>query len=436
MENSDEASRLPEEARRRRPCGPRALGRPRRAAKRAGPREAPAVHTGRPQHAVAHWCRASRVGLDTIYGGAQVLCRAGRGPHARVAVHGSAPYPMPARSCPVSRSSTPCSRERCRSATRRATTSPASTQALAFDTAMPFGLTARQQIAWLHQEGGGLELMREVYSDFNIISFPAATPAPRWAAGSDREVETVADLQGLKMRIPGLGGEVMDRLGVTVQVLAGGDIYPASSAARSTPRSGWGPTTTRSSASTRSRSTTTTRAGGSRAPTCRPRQPRRPGTSSRSGIQEIFAGPRRTRPTCHDADAATTRATPRRCSASSPRGHPACAPSPRRSSRPARTVPLRRLMEEEAAARTRPTRKIFESWKQVSASRLLPLVRHHRDRPSPTSPLRASRIRTASRQPASRRDSSREQRPLTSSGKTMIASRPRSWIRMKGITPR
>jgi TRAP-type mannitol/chloroaromatic compound transport system substrate-binding protein len=76
-------------------------------------------------------------------------------------------------------------------------------------------------------EGGGLEVMREVFADFNIIIFPAGNTGGQMGGWFRREVNSVADLRGLKMRIPGLGAEVMDRLGVTVQVLAGGDIFPA-----------------------------------------------------------------------------------------------------------------------------------------------------------------------------------------------------------------
>ncbi len=99
-------------------------------------------------------------------------------------------------------------------------------EALAFDTAQPFGLTSRQQNAWLY-EGGGLDLVRRVYADFNILSFPGGNTGAQMGGWFRREVNTVSDLRGLKMRIPGLGGEVLDRLGVTVQVLAGGDIFPA-----------------------------------------------------------------------------------------------------------------------------------------------------------------------------------------------------------------
>ncbi|MGI9625385.1 MAG: TRAP transporter substrate-binding protein [Longimicrobiales bacterium] len=98
--------------------------------------------------------------------------------------------------------------------------------ALAFDAGVPFGMTARQQDAWLN-EGGGLEIVREVFADFNIINFPAGNTGSQMGGWFRREVNSVADLRGLKMRIPGLGAEVMNELGVTVQVLAGGEIYPA-----------------------------------------------------------------------------------------------------------------------------------------------------------------------------------------------------------------
>ena len=98
--------------------------------------------------------------------------------------------------------------------------------ALAFDTCVPFGLTSRQQTAWLY-DGGGVELMRALYADFNAINFPGGNTGTQMGGWFKREIADLADLRGLKMRIPGLGGEVMDRLGVTVQNLAGGDIYPA-----------------------------------------------------------------------------------------------------------------------------------------------------------------------------------------------------------------
>ncbi|GMR12654.1 MAG: TRAP transporter substrate-binding protein [Gemmatimonadota bacterium] len=98
--------------------------------------------------------------------------------------------------------------------------------ALAFGSSIPFGLTTRQQLAWLYQ-GGGLDLLREVYSDFGIINFTCGTTGAQFGGWFREPVGSVADLRGLRMRIPGLAGEIMTRLGVTVQVLAGADIYPA-----------------------------------------------------------------------------------------------------------------------------------------------------------------------------------------------------------------
>tara|TARA_R110002096_G_scaffold215310_6_gene403066 strand:- start:1837 stop:2934 length:1098 start_codon:yes stop_codon:yes gene_type:complete len=98
--------------------------------------------------------------------------------------------------------------------------------ALAFETAVPFGLTARQQNAWLNQ-AGGLELMNEILAQFNIKSFAGGNTGQQMGGWFRKEINSLQDLQGLVMRIPGLGGEIMDRLGVTVQVLQGGEVYPA-----------------------------------------------------------------------------------------------------------------------------------------------------------------------------------------------------------------
>ncbi len=98
--------------------------------------------------------------------------------------------------------------------------------ALAFDTGVPFGLTARQQNAWFYH-GGGLELMRSVFADFNILNFPGGNTGTQMGGWFRRPVETAADLRGLKMRIPAVGGQVMARLGVNVQLISGGEIYSA-----------------------------------------------------------------------------------------------------------------------------------------------------------------------------------------------------------------
>jgi TRAP-type mannitol/chloroaromatic compound transport system substrate-binding protein len=98
--------------------------------------------------------------------------------------------------------------------------------ALGFGTAVPFGLNAQQQNAWLYQ-GGGLESLQRIYRDFNIINFPAGNTGVQMGGWFKQEVKSVAELNGLKMRIPGLGGKVMSQLGVNVQVLPGGEIYLA-----------------------------------------------------------------------------------------------------------------------------------------------------------------------------------------------------------------
>jgi len=97
----------------------------------------------------------------------------------------------------------------------------------AFGTAMPFGMTFRQQLAWLY-EGNGLKLLQEIYAKrFNIIQWPAGGTGAQMGGWFRREVRTLRDLQGLKMRIPGLGGRVFERLGVTVQNIPGGEIFQA-----------------------------------------------------------------------------------------------------------------------------------------------------------------------------------------------------------------
>ncbi|MCY4412457.1 MAG: ABC transporter substrate-binding protein [Caldilineaceae bacterium] len=97
----------------------------------------------------------------------------------------------------------------------------------AFGSGLPFGLTARQQNAWLY-EGGGLDILHEAYADqFNIIQFPAGNSGVQMGGWFNKEINSVADLAGLKMRIPGFAGQVMERLGVAVQLLSGGEIFQA-----------------------------------------------------------------------------------------------------------------------------------------------------------------------------------------------------------------
>jgi len=96
----------------------------------------------------------------------------------------------------------------------------------AFGTALPFGLNARQQNAWMYH-GGGLALMREFYKNYNIINFPSGNTGAQMGGWFRKEIKTVADLKGLKMRIAGLAGRVLAKVGVVPQQISGGDIYPA-----------------------------------------------------------------------------------------------------------------------------------------------------------------------------------------------------------------
>ena len=98
--------------------------------------------------------------------------------------------------------------------------------ALAFATTVPFGLNAQQQTAWLYR-GGGLELMQKLYADFRVINFPAGSTGAQMGGWFQKEIQAISDLKGLKMRIPGLGGQVMEALGVDVQVLPGDEIFAA-----------------------------------------------------------------------------------------------------------------------------------------------------------------------------------------------------------------
>ncbi len=182
---------------------------------------APAVHTGQK----VRWRLASSFprSLDTIFGCAQLFSeqlKAMTGGGFDVRVH-SAGEIVPGLQV--------------MDAVQRATVQVGQTcsyyytgkhPALAFDTCVPFGLTARQQNAWLF-EAGGLALVHGIMSDFGITSVPSGNTGVQMGGWFKKEIDGPEDLKGLKMRIPGMGGEVMNRLGVSVQVIAGGEIYPA-----------------------------------------------------------------------------------------------------------------------------------------------------------------------------------------------------------------
>ncbi|MGB2271611.1 MAG: TRAP transporter substrate-binding protein [Pseudomonadales bacterium] len=91
-------------------------------------------------------------------------------------------------------------------------------------TSVPFGLNAQEMNGWLYH-GGGLELWRELYAPYNLVPMPAGNTGIQMGGWFNKELNTIADFKGLKMRIPGLGGEVFTRAGGTAVNMPGGEIY-------------------------------------------------------------------------------------------------------------------------------------------------------------------------------------------------------------------
>jgi TRAP-type mannitol/chloroaromatic compound transport system substrate-binding protein len=99
-------------------------------------------------------------------------------------------------------------------------------EVFALGCAIPFGLNCRQMNAWMF-EGNGLKLMREFYSDYNIINFVGGNTGAQMGGWFRKEIKSVADMKGLKFRIGGFAGNVLQRMGVVPQNIPGGEIYQA-----------------------------------------------------------------------------------------------------------------------------------------------------------------------------------------------------------------
>lgn len=94
-------------------------------------------------------------------------------------------------------------------------------------TCVPFGMNARGHISWMY-EGGGLELIQGIFRErFGVIPMPAGNTGCQMGGWFNKEINGVADLGGLRFRIPGMGGQALTNLGVSVQVIPGGEIYQA-----------------------------------------------------------------------------------------------------------------------------------------------------------------------------------------------------------------
>ncbi len=97
-------------------------------------------------------------------------------------------------------------------------------EATQFFTTVPFGMTAQEMNGWFYY-GGGLGLWTELYAQFNLVPAPAGNTGVQMGGWFNKEINSVADLKGLKMRIPGLGGEVLKRAGGTPVNLPGGELF-------------------------------------------------------------------------------------------------------------------------------------------------------------------------------------------------------------------
>jgi TRAP-type mannitol/chloroaromatic compound transport system substrate-binding protein len=99
-------------------------------------------------------------------------------------------------------------------------------ETFAIGAAIPFGLNSRQMTAWV-VHGNGLKLMREFYAGYNIINFPGGNTGVQMGGWYRKEIKSLADMKGLKMRIGGFAGRVIERMGAVSQSIPGGEVYQA-----------------------------------------------------------------------------------------------------------------------------------------------------------------------------------------------------------------
>lgn len=161
--------------------------------------------------------------LDTMYGSAEQLCkRVGELTEGKFEIRcfaGGEIVPPPQNMEAVSSGTVECNHVLASAFIGKST-------AVAFDTGLPFGLNARQHNAWM-QYGGGLQATREFYKKHNIVNFVCGNVGVQMGGWYRKQIKSVADLNGLKMRIGGIGGMVMSKLGAVPQQIPAADIYPA-----------------------------------------------------------------------------------------------------------------------------------------------------------------------------------------------------------------
>jgi TRAP-type mannitol/chloroaromatic compound transport system substrate-binding protein len=182
---------------------------------------APAVHA---QTAI-RWRLASSFpkALDTIYGAAEVFSKKVRemsGGKFEISVHPGGELVPPFGVVDAVQNGT----------VEMAHTAPyyffGKDETFALACAIPFGLNSRQMTAWMY-EGNGLKLMREFYANYNIVSFPMGNTGAQMGGWYRKQIKTVADMKGLKFRVGGFAGKVVERMGGVPQNIPGGEIYQA-----------------------------------------------------------------------------------------------------------------------------------------------------------------------------------------------------------------
>ena len=99
-------------------------------------------------------------------------------------------------------------------------------ECFALGCAIPFGLNSRQMTAWMY-DGNGLKLMREFYKGYNIVNFPGGNTGTQMGGWYRKEIKSAADIKGLKFRVGGFAGKVIERMGGVPQNIPGGEIYQA-----------------------------------------------------------------------------------------------------------------------------------------------------------------------------------------------------------------
>jgi len=161
--------------------------------------------------------------LDTIYGGAEVLAnrvKAMTGGKFDIQVFASGEIAPGGQALDVTQNGTVDCCHTC------SYYYVGKDKTFAFGTAVPFGMNCRQMNAWIYY-GGGQKLLDEFYSNYNIVSFAGGNTGVQMGGWFRKEINTLADVKGVKMRIAGLGGAVFSALGMVTQQIPGSDIYPA-----------------------------------------------------------------------------------------------------------------------------------------------------------------------------------------------------------------